>query len=94
MQLDDRQEFIKEFIENAKDHLYVIEKGLLNLQVAKDAESLNQILRAVASLKVGAEVLNIKSIEKTAHKLGKYLEIVRDRPFKFDQQGHNSYRIE
>ncbi|MFB2837656.1 ATP-binding protein [Floridanema evergladense] len=86
MQSDDRQEFIKEFIENAKDHLYVIEKGLLNLQVAKDAESLNQILRAVASLKVGAEVLNIKSIEKTAYKLGKYLEIVRDRPVKFDQQ--------
>ncbi|MCL1471119.1 ATP-binding protein [Argonema antarcticum] len=85
MQPDDQREFIKEFVENAKDHLYIIEQGLLNLQVAKDPESVNQILRAVESLKLGAEMLGIKSIERTAHRLRKLLEIVRDYPIQFDQ---------
>ncbi|MGA9378714.1 MAG: ATP-binding protein [Phormidium sp.] len=86
MQPDNEQEFIKEFIENAKDYLYVIEKGLLNLQEAKDLESFHETLRALKSLEVGAEVLNIKSIEKIANRLGTYLEIVTDNSLNFDQQ--------
>lgn len=86
MQPDDQREFIKEFVENAKDHLYVIERGLLSLQVAKDSEWVNQILRAVESLKVGAETLSIRSIEKIAHRLRKSLEIVRDYPLTFDRE--------
>ncbi|MBL1210903.1 Hpt domain-containing protein [Geminocystis sp. GBBB08] len=74
------------FIEEAKEHLETIEKGILDLSSAvNDEESINELFRAAHSIKGGAAMLNFTSIQKTAHRLEDAFKILRDDPIETDQ---------
>jgi chemotaxis protein histidine kinase CheA len=67
------------FIEEARDHLDTIEQGLLNIQdMMADSESVNEVFRAAHSIKGGAAMLGITSVQKTAHNLEDYFKVLRD----------------
>ena len=67
------------FIEEAKEHLETIEKGILDLSAAvEDEETVNELFRAAHSIKGGAAMLNFTSIQTTAHRLEDAFKILRD----------------
>jgi chemotaxis protein histidine kinase CheA/CheY-like chemotaxis protein len=79
MQLEQQQRIMGYFIEEAKDHLNTIEQGLLNLQTTiEDPELLNEVFRAAHSVKGGAAMLGLNSIQQTAHRLEDSFKILKD----------------
>lgn len=75
------------FIEEAKEHLETIEKGILELStVVNDSERINELFRAAHSLKGGAAMLNISSIQKISHRLEDAFKILRDEEATVDQK--------
>ncbi len=90
MQLEQQQRIMGYFIEEAKDHLNTIEQGLLNLQVTiDDTEMLNEVFRAAHSVKGGAAMLGLNSIQQTAHRLEDSFKILKENrlpPQYVDQQ--------
>ncbi len=76
-----QQQIMGYFLEEARDHLNTIEGGLLNLQsLLSDAEMVNEVFRAAHSIKGGAAMLGISSVQRTAHNLEDYFKILRDHP--------------
>ncbi|MGF1492248.1 MAG: response regulator [Microcoleaceae cyanobacterium] len=70
MQVEQQQRIMGYFIEEAKDHLDTIEQGLLNLQATiEDPDLLYEVYRAAHSVKGGAAMLGLNSIQATAHRL-------------------------
>src|SRR4028118_1662160 len=87
MQPEQQQRIMGYFIEEAKDHLNTIEKGLLHLEeTIQDAEIVNEVFRAAHSVKGGAAMLGISSIQKTAHRLEDCFKLLRDFPVSVDQK--------
>ena len=83
---EQQQRIMGYFIEEAKDHLNTIEQGLLNLQATiEDAEKANEVFRAAHSVKGGAAMLGLESIQKTAHRLEDYFKILKESPIQVDQ---------
>ncbi|MEG3897880.1 response regulator [Microcoleus sp. SVA1_B6] len=75
------------FIEEAKDHLNTIEQGLLNLQsTIEDPELVNEVFRAAHSVKGGAAMLGLTSIQQTAHRLEDSFKVLKECSVKVDQQ--------
>jgi chemotaxis protein histidine kinase CheA len=67
------------FIEEARDHLNTIEQGLLNIQdMMSDEETLNEVFRAAHSIKGGAAMLGINSVQRISHNLEDYFKVLRD----------------
>ena len=86
MQPEEQQRIMGYFIEEAKDHLNTIEQGLLNLQdTIEDAEKANEIFRAAHSVKGGAAMLGLESIQKTAHRMEDYFKILKESPVQVDR---------
>jgi chemotaxis protein histidine kinase CheA len=84
---DNKQQIIHYFIEEAQEHLEVVEQGLLDLaEVISDAERVNEMFRAAHSVKGGAAMLGFESIQKTAHKLEDCFKILRDHPVPIDRK--------
>ncbi|NJO71274.1 MAG: hybrid sensor histidine kinase/response regulator, partial [Oscillatoriales cyanobacterium RM1_1_9] len=83
MQVEQQQRIMGYFIEEAKDHLDTIEQGLLNLQATiEDPDLLYEVYRAAHSVKGGAAMLGLNSIQTTAHRLEdsfKILEKVQNK---------------
>ncbi len=83
----EQQRILGYFIEEAKEHLQTIEHGLLNLQVAiEDSELLNEVFRAAHSVKGGAAMLGIHSMQKIAHRLEDYFKVLKEHPIQADQK--------
>ncbi len=84
---EQQQRILGYFIEEAKDHLITIEQGLLNLQTTlNDSEMVNDIFRAAHSIKGGAAMLGINSIQRTAHRLEDFFKILKESSkIKVDQ---------
>jgi chemotaxis protein histidine kinase CheA len=80
------QEFLYEFVDHAKEHLSVIETGLLNLQTSENNELINQILRAILFLKESALFMGLDGIYQIANEFQKNLEIVRDYSVKINTE--------
>lgn len=75
------------FLEEARDHLTTIEQGLLNLQsTIEDPEMANQLWRSAHSIKAGAAMLGLSSIQQTAHRLEEGLQVFQVYPVKVDQK--------
>jgi chemotaxis protein histidine kinase CheA len=73
------EEIIRFFIEEGKEHLDTLEKGLLNLQATmQDNEQINEMFRAAHSVKGGAAMLGFSSIQKVSHRLEDYFKILKD----------------
>jgi chemosensory pili system protein ChpA (sensor histidine kinase/response regulator) len=69
------------FIEEAKDHLNTIEQGLVNLQATiADSEMVHEVFRAAHSVKGGAAMLGLNSIQHTAHRLEDYFKVLKECP--------------
>ncbi len=84
---DNKQQIVHYFIEEAQEHLDVVEKGLLDLgEVIKDADRVNEMFRAAHSVKGGAAMLGFDSIQKTAHELEDCFKVMRDHSVPVDQQ--------
>ncbi len=75
----DNQRIIGYFIEEAKEHLETIEKGLLDLRtVINDSEMMNELFRAAHSVKGGAAMLGFTSIQQTSHRLEDAFKILKE----------------
>ncbi len=84
---EQQQRILGYFIEEAKEHLTTIEQGLLNLQsTIKDPEILNEIFRAAHSIKGGAAMLGLSSIQHTAHRLEDCFKVLKEHPVQVDQK--------
>lgn len=76
------------FIEEALEHLNTIEHGLLNLEpMMSDPEMVNEVFRAAHSIKGGAAMLGITSVQHISHRLEDYFKILKDNTsLKVDQK--------
>ncbi|MGB3265810.1 MAG: response regulator [Microcoleus sp.] len=84
---EQQQRIMGYFIEEAKDHLNTIEQGLLNLQATiEDPELVNEVFRAAHSVKGGAAMLGLTSIQQTAHRLEDSFKVLKECSVKVDQQ--------
>ncbi|MCL1474813.1 response regulator [Argonema antarcticum] len=80
------------FIEEAKDHLNTIQQGLLSLQnTIDDPEMVKEVFRAAHSVKGGAAMLGIHSIQKTSHRLEDYFKELEERPIQVDRKLENLF---
>ena len=87
MQPEQQQRIMGYFIEEAKDHLNTIEQGVLNLQsTIEDQEMVNELFRAAHSVKGGAAMLGLNSIQQVSHRLEDYFKILKEAPVKVDQK--------
>ncbi|MEL7038047.1 MAG: response regulator [Cyanobacteria bacterium J06592_8] len=96
MQAEQQQRILGYFIEEAQDHLDTIEQGLLKLQsTIEDPELLYEVYRAAHSVKGGAAMLGLTSIQTTAHRLEdsfKILEKIQAQsPVQVDQDLESSF---
>ena len=83
---EQQQRIMGYFIEEAKDHLNTIEQGLLHLQVTiQDGEKANELFRAAHSVKGGAAMLGIESIQRTAHRMEDYFKVLKESPVQVDR---------
>ncbi|MGC1307628.1 MAG: response regulator [Phormidesmis sp.] len=86
MKPEQQQRIMGYFIEEAKDHLNTIEQGLLSLQsTIEDAEKANELFRAAHSVKGGAAMLGLESIQQTAHRMEDYFKILKESPVRVDR---------
>ncbi|MBD2022791.1 response regulator [Leptolyngbya sp. FACHB-36] len=87
MQPEQQQRIMGYFIEEAKDHLTTIEQGLLNLQsTLDDPEMVNELFRAAHSVKGGAAMLGLNSIQRVAHRLEDFFKILKESSVRVDQK--------
>ena len=86
--MDERQQQIMVyFIEEAKEHLDTLEKGLLDLEATmQDPETLQELFRAAHSVKGGAAMLGFGSIQKTSHRLEDAFKILKENPIEANQK--------
>ncbi|MFQ3634203.1 MAG: response regulator [Cyanobacteriota bacterium] len=83
---EQQQRILGYFIEEAKDHLNTIEQGLLNLQATiEDSEMVSEVFRAAHSVKGGAAMLGLDSIQNTSHRLEDYFKVLKECPVRVDQ---------
>ncbi|MFM7792692.1 MAG: Hpt domain-containing protein, partial [Microcystis panniformis] len=77
------QKILGYFIEEAKEHLETLEQGILDLgNLVNNNEQMNEMFRAVHSVKGGAAMLGYSSIQKTAHRLEDALKILKENPLE------------
>ncbi|AFY42241.1 response regulator [Nostoc sp. PCC 7107] len=84
---EQQQRILGYFIEEARDHLNTIEQGLLDLQgTLKDPEMINEVFRAAHSIKGGAAMLGLTSIQHTAHRLEDCFKVLKEHPVRIDEK--------
>lgn len=82
-----KQQIVYYFIEEAKEHLDTLERGLLDLgAVMEDQERVNEMFRAAHSVKGGAAMLGFDSIKNTAHRLEDCFKILKENPVSVDRK--------
>jgi chemotaxis protein histidine kinase CheA/CheY-like chemotaxis protein len=87
MQPEQKQRIMGFFIEEAQEHLNTIEQGLLNLpSTIEDSEQVNELFRAAHSIKGGAAMLGLNSIQIIAHRLEDYFKILKENLIVADQK--------
>ncbi|KKI98123.1 Hpt domain-containing protein [Prochlorothrix hollandica] len=76
-----KQQILGFFIEEAREHLDTIERGLLSLKdVVNDQEQMNELFRAAHSVKGGAAMLGYHSIQQVAHRLEDCFKVLKEEP--------------
>ncbi|WP_017654177.1 response regulator [Fortiea contorta] len=84
---EQQQRILGYFIEEARDHLNTIEQGLLNLEsTLNDPEMINEVFRAAHSIKGGAAMLGLSSIQHTSHRLEDCFKVLKENPIQVDQK--------
>ncbi|NMF82058.1 hybrid sensor histidine kinase/response regulator [Nodosilinea sp. P-1105] len=84
---EDQKRILGYFIEEAKDHLNTIEQGLLSLQATiEDPDMVNEVFRAAHSVKGGAAMLGIGSMQRTAHRMEDFFKLLKEAPIQTDRE--------
>ena len=84
---EQQQRILGYFIEEARDHLNTIEQGLLNLEgTLNDPEIISEVFRAAHSIKGGAAMLGLTSIQHTSHRLEDCFKLLIEHPVQVDQK--------
>jgi chemotaxis protein histidine kinase CheA/ActR/RegA family two-component response regulator len=84
---EQQQRILGYFIEEARDHLNTIEQGLLNLEgTLNDPEMINEVFRAAHSIKGGAAMLGLTSIQHTSHRLEDCFKVLKEHPVQVDEK--------
>ncbi|WP_392535816.1 response regulator [Nostoc sp. C117] len=84
---EQQQRILGYFIEEARDHVNTIEQGLLNLEgTLNDPEMISEVFRAAHSIKGGAAMLGLTSIQHTSHRLEDCFKVLKDNPVQVDQK--------
>lgn len=87
MQPEQQQKILGYFIEEAREHLNTIEQGLLKLQdTLNDPEMIKEVFRAAHSIKGGAAMLGLSSIQHTSHRLEDCFKVLKEHPVQVDQK--------
>jgi chemotaxis protein histidine kinase CheA/ActR/RegA family two-component response regulator len=87
MEQDAQQRILEYFIEEARDHLNLMEQGLMELQFSDDpADVLRELFRGAHSVKGGAAMLGLQAILNIAHQLEDSFKILQDRQLHVDQE--------
>lgn len=74
------------FILEAEEHLVTLENGLVDLKsTMSDSEAINDMFRAAHSVKGGAAMLGMHSVQKVAHRLEDCFKIIRENPVDIDK---------
>jgi chemotaxis protein histidine kinase CheA len=85
--VDQKQQIIGYFVEEAREHMETIEKGILNLQAScDDPEQMNELFRAAHSVKGGANMLGFAAIGHVAHRMEDCFKILKESPVPIDRQ--------
>lgn len=89
----EQDERIKQlFILEAEEHLVTLENGLVDLKsTMSDPETINDMFRAAHSVKGGAAMLGMKSVQKVAHRLEDCFKIIRENPINIDQKVESQF---
>ncbi|HAC62570.1 MAG TPA: histidine kinase [Cyanothece sp. UBA12306] len=83
----DQQKILGYFIEEAKEYLEILERGILELSfVVEDQERVNEMFRAAHSIKGGSAMLGYNSIQTIAHRLEDAFKILRENRVPVDQK--------
>lgn len=87
MDAANQQKILGYFIEEAKEHLETLERGILELSSAiEDTERVNEMFRAAHSIKGGAAMLGYGTIQKTAHRLEDAFKVLKDNAVTVDRK--------
>jgi len=80
----DKTKFLKRFVEEAKDHVQAISKGLLVLtKKPDDTETLNDIFRSAHTIKGSSKIMKISTVSELAHRLEDALDSLRQGSIQF-----------
>ncbi|MFP4347775.1 MAG: chemotaxis protein CheW [Desulfococcaceae bacterium] len=80
--LDEHDDLLDDFVEDAREHLQSIEPDLLTLEqsgAATDPEVVNRIFRGVHSIKGAAGFFGLENIGALSHRMENLLSRIRDR---------------
>ena len=81
------QRIIGYFLEEATEHIQIMEQGLQGLQnTVQVPQRIHQLIRASHSIKGGAAMLGFSSIQRIAHRLEDYLKLLRECPIAIDSR--------
>ncbi len=87
MQPEQHKKITHYFILESQEHLQTIESGLLNLAATlQNTEIVDELFRAAHSIKGGAAMLGLTSIQTISHRLEDYFKIFQDSSFTPDQK--------
>ncbi|MDP2158341.1 MAG: Hpt domain-containing protein, partial [Nitrospirota bacterium] len=76
----DVKKFIARFVEEARDHIEALNRGLVELEKNPgDEENINAIFRAAHTIKGSSRMLKLTAITEVAHKLEDALGELREK---------------
>ena len=79
MTLFHRDEFVGKFVQEARDNLEVLNRGLVHLEKSPDdGELLTELMRSAHTLKGSSRMLTYMDVNQVAHRTEDVLEAIRD----------------
>ena len=79
------RETLSEFLNDCEDNIGLVEESLLALEGSPgDAEEINNVFRAVHTLKGSSGILNLTFISQLAHRAESLLSKIRDRELEYN----------
>lgn len=92
MSINDRSQ---QYFEEAREQLDLIEQNLLLLEQAEDGDLslVNEIFRAVHTIKGGADFLGLRKIKELAHAAEDALDLVRQKKLNLTPEGNSTLLV-
>ena len=87
---EEEREFIEQFVDEAKEHLAILNRGFLTLEKSPDEEeTLKQVFRSAHTIKGSSDALSLDEICQLAHKLEDVLDALRQRKIQTSNEVFN-----